>query len=271
VSVQNAQTPQDVYVYDIEPVTGDAAALPTITLARWTQSELGAIAGSPVTAQLVEFPTWDRSGNRQRLLPAFVFKPRTPGPHPVIIDMHGGPESQYRSQWNAFTQYLVNELGYAVVAPNVRGSAGYGRSFMKLDDGALREDPVRDIGALLVWIGLQPDFDRKRIAVIDDSPGGYLALASLANYGDRLAGGIVRNILPLSNATSIRKPLLIAQGLGDPRMPVSESQLMTARLRGNGGEVWYLAAKDEGRDFNSKASRDEYLATVAAFLQHIAP
>ena len=271
VAVQNAQTPQDVYVYAIEPAANDAAALPAITLTRWTQGEAAPIeAASPVPAQLVEFPTWDRVGNRQRPLPAFVFKPRTPGPHPVLIRLQGA-DAQYRPGWDAFTQYLVNELGFVVVAPNVRGAAGYGRSFLKLDDGALREDAVRDIGALLVWIGLQPDFDRNRMLVMDDSSGGYLALASLANYGDRLKGGIAHNILPLNNAASIRRPVLIVQGLSDPRVPASESQLMMARLRGNGSEVWYLGAKNEGHGFRRKANRDEYLATVAAFLKHVAP
>jgi dipeptidyl aminopeptidase/acylaminoacyl peptidase len=204
------------------------------------------------------------------MLPAFVFKPRSPGAHPVLIDLRGSG-SQYRPRWDAFTQYLVNQLGYAVIAPNVRGSAGYGRSFLALDDGALRDDAVRDIGALLVWIGLQPEFDRSRMAVIADSRGGYWALASLAHYGDRLRGGIAHNLLPFHNAVSIRRPLLIVQGLNDPQVPASESSLMMARLRGNGGEVWYFAAKDEGYGFRSSNTRDEYLATAVAFLQHLAP
>jgi dipeptidyl aminopeptidase/acylaminoacyl peptidase len=106
---------------------------------------------------------------------------------------------------------------------------------------------------------------------MDESRGGFLALASLANYGDRLDGGVVHNIAPLTNAASIRRPLLIVQGLNDQRASASESQLMTARLRGNGGEVWYLAAKDEGHAFQKQANRDEYLATVAAFLAHLWP
>src|SRR5690606_30348931 len=141
------------------------------------------------TAQLVQFPTWDTIGGQQRLIPAFVYRPRTPGPHPVLIDIHGGPESQHRPGWSSFRQYLVGELGFAVVAPNVRGSSGYGRSFLKLDDGMLREDAVRDIGALLVWIGLQGDLDRNRVVVAGGSHGGYKALASMVHFGDRLAGG----------------------------------------------------------------------------------
>ena len=103
------------------------------------------------------------------------------GPCPVVIDIHGGPESQYRPEWDPFVQFLVNELGYAVVAPNVRGSSGYGKTFMALDNGVLREDAVRDIGSLLVWIGVQPGFDRDRVAVMGGSYGGYMALASLVD------------------------------------------------------------------------------------------
>lgn len=307
VSAESAQSPADVYVYRIEP-EADASKPARVALVRWTQSELGPIdAASPVPAQLVQFPTWDNAGGSRRMLPAFVYKPLTPGPHPVVIDIHGGPESQYRPQWSAFTQYLVNELGYAVIAPNVRGSSGYGRSFLKLDDGALREDSVRDIGSLLVWIGAQPEFNRNRIVVMGGSYGGYMSLASLVNYSDRLAGGIdvvgisnfvtfltntsayrrdlrraeygderepamrsvLQNISPLTNAASIRKPLLIVQGLNDPRVPYTESEQMMAKVRAGGGEVWYLAAKDEGHGFRKKANRDVYLATVSQFLRRL--
>ncbi|MEO6184887.1 MAG: prolyl oligopeptidase family serine peptidase [Steroidobacteraceae bacterium] len=263
VAVETAQSPQDVYVYRIEPAPGDPAALPAISLVRWTQGE-PSVGASSAVPELVQFPTWDRVGSQPRFLPAYVFRPRAPGAHPVVIDIRG-TDLQARPQWNAFTQYLVNE-GYAVVAPNVRGATGYGRSFLKLGDGTLRDDAVRDIGALLVWAGLQPDFDRTRVLVMDDSRGGYLGLAALANYGDRLRGAVVQDIAPFSNAVSIRKPLLIAEGRSDPGAP-GESQLMTARLRGNGGEVWYLAAKNEGHGFQKKTNRDEYFSTVAAFVK----
>jgi acetyl esterase/lipase len=307
VSVETAQSPPDVFVYGIE--AANATALPLVKLARWTQSELGPIpAAKLVPAQRVEYPTWDTVGGRRRAITAFLYEPASAGPHPVVIDIHGGPESQYRPQWNAFTQYLVNELGYAVLAPNVRGSSGYGRSFLKLDDGALREDSVRDIGALLVWIGLQPRLDRRRVVVMGGSYGGYMALASMVNFSDRLAGGIdivgisnfvtfltntsayrrdlsrveygderdpkmralLLNISPAMNAASITKPLLIVQGLNDPRVPYTESEQMMAKLRAAGGEVWYLAATDEGHGFRKQANRDVYLATVSQFLKRLA-
>src|SRR5690606_26731915 len=112
------------------------------------------------------------------------------GPHPVLIHLHEGPESQYRPGFEPYFQFLANELGYVVIAPNVRGSSGYGKTFLQLDNAMLREDAVRDIGSLIVWIGLQRDLDRQRIVVSGSSYGGYLALASLASYGDRLQGGI---------------------------------------------------------------------------------
>ncbi|HYP81189.1 MAG TPA: alpha/beta fold hydrolase, partial [Steroidobacteraceae bacterium] len=279
-------------------------------LTRWTRSEIGPVdARQLVNAQRVEFTTWDTTASGQRMLSAFVYRPSSPGPHPVLVNIHGGPESQYRPTWDPFIQYLVNELGYAVVAPNVRGSSGYGRSFLRLDDGRLREDAVRDIGSLLVWIGLQPDMDRNRVVVMGGSYGGYMALASLVHYSDRLAGGIdtvgissftsflantsayrrdlrraeygderdpemrrfLQDISPLNNAAAIRKPLLIVQGLNDPRVPASESEQMMRGVRARGGEVWYLAAKDEGHGFRKKNNRDAYFATVAQFLRRLGP
>jgi dipeptidyl aminopeptidase/acylaminoacyl peptidase len=242
------------------------------------------------------------------VISAYVYRPHTPGPHPVVINIHGGPEAQYRPDFDAFTQFLVNDLGYAVVAPNVRGSSGYGKTFLALDNGELREDAVKDIGSLLVWIGLQRELDRDRVAVMGASYGGYLTLASLAAYNDRLRGGIdvvgisnfvtylsstaayrrdlrraeygderdvrmrgfLSRISPLTNAASIRKPLLIVQGLNDPRVPRSESEQLVARIRAGGGDVWYLAAKDEGHGFRKKANRDFYLQTAALFLERLA-
>jgi len=299
MSVDGATAPRDVYVYDLEHQS----------TVRWTKSEAGPIDGTKLAApELVRYPTWDRIGGHPRLLSAYVFRPPTSAPVPVLIDIHGGPEAQFRPEWDPFLQFLVNELGYAVVAPNVRGSTGYGKSFMDLDNGILREDAVRDIGSLLVWIGVQPGFDRERVAVMGGSYGGYMALASLVYYGERLRGGIdlvgisnfvtfLRNtaayrrdlrraeygdernpamrafldrISPLTNASRIRKPLLVVAGLNDPRVPPSESQQLVWQVRSTGGEVWYLSAKDEGHGFRKKANRDAYLLTAASFLQRLA-
>jgi dipeptidyl aminopeptidase/acylaminoacyl peptidase len=171
----------------------------------------------------------------------------------------------------------------------------------------LREDAVKDIGSLLVWIGLQPSLDREHVVVMGDSYGGYMTLASLAAYNDRLRGGIegfgisnfvtflehtsayrrdlrraeygderdprmrayLDRVSPLTNAGSIRRPLLIVAGVNDPRVPLSESEQMAARIRHGGGDVWFLAAKDEGHGFRKQANRDAYNAAAAAFLQKV--
>jgi dipeptidyl aminopeptidase/acylaminoacyl peptidase len=298
-SAESAQSPRDAYVLDLSKNAVE----------RWTRSEAGPVDTSTfVTPELVHYPTWDRVGGNQRLLSAYLYRPKTPGPHPVVISIHGGPESQYRPGYEAFFQFLVNELGYAVIAPNVRGSSGYGKSFLKLDNGLLREDAVKDIGALLVWVGVQPMLDRDRVVVMGGSYGGYMTLASLVAYSDRLRGGVdvvgisnfttfltntsayrrdlrreeygderdpkmrafFSRISPFNNSTSIRRPLLVVQGLNDPRVPATESEQMVARVRANGGEAWYLAAKDEGHGFKKKSNRDFYLETTAMFLEKLA-
>ena len=300
MSVDSATATRDVWVYDVEHDS----------VSRWTRSEAGPIdPATLVSPKLARYPTWDRVAGHARLLSAYVYRPaRANGATPVVIDIHGGPESQYRPEWDPFVQFLVNELGYAVIAPNVRGSSGYGKSFLALDNGVLREDAVRDIGSLLVWIGVQAGFDRDRVAVMGGSYGGYMALASLVTYGERLRGGIdlagisdfvtflrgtsgyrrdwrrseygderdsamrayLERISPLTNAVRIKRPLLVVAGLNDPRVPVSESDQLVWRVRSSGGEVWYLLAKDEGHGFAKKTNRDEYLLTAASFLQRLA-
>jgi dipeptidyl aminopeptidase/acylaminoacyl peptidase len=296
---ESADSPRDVYVYDLNHNA----------LERWTRSEVGPVdVGTFVPAELVHYPTWDRVSGGQRMIPAFLYQPKTPGPHPVLIDIHGGPEAQSRPAWDPFVQFLVNELGYAVITPNVRGSSGYGKTFLKLDNGLLREDAVKDIGSLIVWLGLQPMFDRDHVVVMGGSYGGYMALASLAAYGDRLKGGIdevgisnfvsflentapyrrdlrraeygderdprmrafLTQISPVNKVALIRKPLLVVEGLNDPRVPPADSQQIVWRMRGKGAEVWYLAAKDEGHGFRKKSNQDTYLETVAMFLKKLA-
>ena len=304
LSIESSRVPRDVWTYDIAQHEAT----------RWTFSETGTIdPTSFVAAQVVRYPTWDRVDRQPRLVPALVYRPgpnapRTArGKQPVLIDIHGGPEGQSRPGYSAFTQYLVNEMGYVVIQPNVRGSTGYGRAYSNLDNGMLREDAVRDIGSLLVWIAAQPGFDVDRVVVTGGSYGGYMSLATMVNYGDRLRGGIdvvgisnfvtflnntssyrrdlrraeygderdpkmnafLQRISPLARARAIRKPLLVVQGLNDPRVPANESAQMVAAVRANGTEVWYLAAKDEGHGFRKKGNRDFYLKTVATFLERL--
>ncbi len=296
LSIESPQSPRDVFVVELEHNA----------LVRYTKSEAGPLDPLQyVPAELVRYPTFDRQNGKYRQIPAFVFRPRTAGPHPVFIDIHGGPEGQYTPGFSAFTQFLVRELGFTVIAPNVRGSSGYGKTFLNLDNGEDREDAVRDIGALLVWIGLQKDLDAKKVFVAGGSYGGYMSLASMVHFSDRLRGGIdvvgissfvtflestsayrrdlrraeygderlprmrayLQRISPLTNAQRIGKPLLVVQGLNDPRVPASESQQLVAKIRARGGEVWYLAAKDEGHGFRKKSNRDFYQRTMVTFLE----
>jgi dipeptidyl aminopeptidase/acylaminoacyl peptidase len=290
-----ANQPRDAYVLDI----------PGNRLEAWTRSEAGAVdLGKFVTPHLKEYPTFDRIDGKPRQIPLYVYEPPSAGPHPVLMVLHGGPESQFRPGFDPWIQYVVNELGFAVVAPNVRGSSGYGKEYMALDNGVLREDAVKDIGALIVWIGLQSSFDAKHVVVAGGSYGGYLALATLVNYSDRLRGGVdvagiadfvsfltntapyrqnqrraeygderdpemrsfLRRISPLTNAERITRPLLVVQGKNDPRVPVSEAEVIVNTVRAKGGEVWYLLAADEGHGYRKKQNRDAYYKTFAQFL-----
>jgi dipeptidyl aminopeptidase/acylaminoacyl peptidase len=278
-------------------------------LEAWTHSEAGAVdLAKFVTPRLTQFPTFDRTDGRARQIPLYVYEPSTPGPHPVLITLHGGPEAQFHPGFDPWLQYVVNELGFAVVAPNVRGSSGYGKSYLALDNGMLREDAVKDMGALLVWLGLQPAYDAKHVVVSGGSYGGYLALATLVNFSERLRGAVdlsgigdfvsfltntapyrqnqrraeygderdpdmrayLRRISPLTNAERISRPLLVVHGKNDPRVPVSEAEQIVNRVRSRGGEVWYLEALDEGHGFRKKQNRDAYYGTFAQFLMRLA-
>jgi dipeptidyl aminopeptidase/acylaminoacyl peptidase len=290
-----ANQPRDAYVLDVAENK----------LEPWTSSEVGPVDATRfVLPQLKEFPTFDRPDGKPRLVPVYVYEPAGAGPHPVLISLHGGPEAQYRPGFDPWVQYVVNELGYAVVAPNVRGSSGYGKSYMALDNGLLREDAVKDVGALMVWVGLQRGFDAKHMVVAGGSYGGYLALAALVNYSDRLRGGVdvsgigdfvsfltntapyrqnlrraeygderdldmrsfLRHISPINNTDRITRPLLVVHGKNDPRVPLSEAEQIVNKLRAKGGEVWFLLAADEGHGFRKKHNRDAYYATFAQFL-----
>ena len=214
LSLESAQSPRDVFVLELE----------RNALVRYTKCEAGPIDPLQfVPAELVRFPTFDRENGKNRQIPAFIFRPRTPGPHPVYIDIHGGPEAQYTPAFTPFTQFLVRELGFTVIAPNVRGSTGYGKTYMNLDNGEDREDSVKDIGALLVWIGMQKDMDAKKVFVAGGSYGGYMSLASMVHFGDRLRGGIdvvgISNFVTFLESTSAYRRNLRRPEYGDERLP----------------------------------------------------
>lgn len=300
--INTSQTPSDVFTLNLK----------NETLTQWTFSEVGGLnTQNFVTPTLVEYETFDQVNNQPRRIPAFYSKPKTPtGKLPVVINIHGGPEGQSLPTFSPFINYLVNELGVAVISPNVRGSSGYGKSYLKLDNEYKREESVKDIGALIEWIAKQPELDASRIAVWGGSYGGYMVLASMVHYSDKLKCGIdvvgisnfvtflqntedyrkdlrrveygderdpkmkafLLSISPANQVEKITKPLFIIQGLNDPRVPASESEQMKQNLRNNGKQVWYLLAKDEGHGFRKKNNIDYMQWAVVMFLQqHLIP
>ena len=301
-SLNSATSPSDVHVIDL----GSA------TLARWTQSEVGGLAASTFVAPtLVRYPTFDKVDGKQRTIPAFYYKPSKPsktGKYPVVINIHGGPEGQSQPTFSSNAQYLANELGVAMLVPNVRGSTGYGKTFLSLDNAAKREDSVKDIGALLDWIAKQPELDASRVGVIGGSYGGYMVLSSLMHYSDRIRAGVdvvgishfgtflkntesyrrdlrraeygderdpamarvFEQITPLNHAGRITSPLFVAQGRNDPRVPWTEAEQIVKAVRGNGQPVWYLLYADEGHGFAKKGNSDWFgAATILFWQQHL--
>jgi dipeptidyl aminopeptidase/acylaminoacyl peptidase len=289
-NLSTSQTPSDVYVLELGRRAGSAGAL-----RRWSFSEVGGLDTADFARpKLIRYPTFDLVGEKPRKVPAFLYKPPGKGPHPVIIHVHGGPESQYRPAFSQRTQMWVGELGAAVIAPNIRGSAGYDSRYLALDNGSRREDAVHDIGALLDWIAAEPELDASRVAIFGASYGGYIVLASAVHYSDRLRAGVdivgisnfvtflenteeyrrtfrrleygderdpemrafLQQISPLSNADRIDIPLLVVQGRNDPRVPASESQQIVSALRQRGQPVWYIEALNEGHGYERKENRN---------------
>jgi len=253
-------------------------------MTHWTHG--GSRDGDRLPApRLIHCPTFDKVDGKPRMIPAFVFDAASDfkGRRPVIIEIHGGPMMQAQPISLPPRDFIRKE-GVTVICPNYRGSSGYGKTFLGLDDGYSREDGVKDIGALLDWISTQSDLDAQRIAVFGESYGGYMTLASLTQYSDRIRCGIdlygisnfvtwlensedfgqdwrrtewgderdpemrafLESISPANKADQIKAPLLVFQGRIDPRVPVSESRQIVDRVRAQGGEVWYIEAANEG-------------------------
>lgn len=271
------------------------------SLLRWTYSETGGLDASAFTEPaLIRYRSFDG-----REIPAFYYRAKAEGPRPVLIQIHGGPEAQALPTFTPITEFYLREMGVSVLVPNVRGSDGYGKAYLQLDNGVLREDSVKDIGGLLDWIGTRAELDRNHIAVSGGSYGGYMTLASLTHYNERLRCGVdtvgisnfvtflnntqdyrrelrrveygderdpkmrdfLERISPTTRAGRITKPLFVIQGANDPRVPASEAEQIVATVRANGGEVWYLLAKDEGHGFRKKSNRDLGTNATAMFLR----
>lgn len=288
-TINSARSSADVYSYDVE----------TQTVTRWTESELGGLIAEELSEpELIRWKSFDGLEVSGFLYPAHR---RFEGKRPVIINIHGGPEGQSRPGFQARNNYFLNELGITMIYPNVRGSTGFGKTFVSLDNGKLRENSVRDIGALLDWIATQPNLDPQRVMVTGGSYGGYMTLACATHFDDRLRcavdivgishfGTFLKNtesyrrdlrrveygderdpemaaffeeISPLNNAHKITKPLFVIQGGNDPRVPLSEAEQMVEKVKTNRGPVWYLMAKDEGHGFRKKSNADfQFYATI---------
>ena len=292
-SLNSATAPSDVYSWDWR----------ARTLVRWTRSETGGIPGEAfIEPTTISWRSFD-----QREITGFIYTPRGAGPHPVIVQIHGGPESQFRPGFSPAIQYWAGELGIAVIAPNVRGSEGYGKDFLALDNGPRREDSVRDIGALLDWIDTQPNLDSDRVIVYGGSYGGYMVLASLTHFNERLAGGVnivgISNfvsflentsgyrrdlrraeygderdpemravfdrISPLNNLHRVNRPLFVIHGFNDPRVPISEAEQVLAAVRRNGGDPWLMIAMNEGHGFARRENQEAQREAETLFFRRV--
>ncbi len=292
----SARSPADVYSLDI--TTGKVD--------RWTKSETGGLnADTFVEPELIKWKSFDG-----REISGFLYKPpaKFQGKRPVIVQIHGGPEGQSRPTFLARSNFFLNELGVALIYPNVRGSDGYGKSFLQLDNGFLREGTYKDVEALFDWMKGRDDQDADRIMVTGGSYGGHMTLAIATRYSDRIRCALdvvgisnlvtflentesyrrdlrrveygderdpkmrdfLNEIAPLNHADKIKKPLFVVQGKNDPRVPLSESVQIVETLKKNNTPVWYLMAEDEGHGFAKKKNADfQFYATIMFVKQYL--
>jgi dipeptidyl aminopeptidase/acylaminoacyl peptidase len=272
---------------------------------RWTFSESAVKTESFPEAELVRWKSFDG-----KTISGLLYRPpaKFTGKRPVLVVIHGGPEGQSQPIFLGRNNYYLNEMGIALIYPNVRGSTGYGKTFSQLDNGFRREDTYKDINALFDWIGTRSDLDADRVAVTGGSYGGHMTLAVSTFYTGRIRCSVdvvgmsnlvtflehteayrrdlrrveygderdpkmrafLEKIAPMNNIGKIRKPMFVIAGKNDPRVPVSESDQIVAALKQQGTPVWYLMAKDEGHGFRKKVNQDfQFYATVEFLKQYL--
>jgi len=291
-SLNNARGPGDVYSLDV--ANGKVE--------RWTASETAVKTEGFPEAELVKWKSFDG-----KMISGFLYKPpvKFTGKRPVLMVIHGGPEGQSQPTFLGRSNYLLNELGIALIYPNVRGSTGYGKTFSMMDNGFKREDTYKDINALFDWITTQPGLDSERIAVTGGSYGGHMTLAVSTFYSDRIRCSVdivgmsslvtflehteayrrdlrrveygderdpkmrefLEKIAPMNNIEKIKKPMFVIAGKNDPRVPVSESQQIADALKKQGTPVWLLIARDEGHGYRKKPNQDFQFYATVEFLQ----
>jgi dipeptidyl aminopeptidase/acylaminoacyl peptidase len=293
-NLSSARSSSDVFSLDVQ----------TGKVERWTFSETGGLNTSDFPEpELIHWKSWDG-----RTISGFLYRPpaKFTGKRPVMINIHGGPEGQFRPGFPGRWDYYMNELGVAMIAPNVRGSTGYGKTFLALDNGFLREGSYQDINTLFDWIQTQPQLDSGRVLVTGGSYGGFMTLAVATNYNDRICCSVdvvgpsnlvtflehtsgyrqdlrrveygderdpkmrafLEQIAPYNKAKNITKPLFVVAGKNDPRVPASESEQMVNIVRQNGTPVWWLIAKDEGHGFAKKKNQDYQFCATVMFLKN---
>jgi dipeptidyl aminopeptidase/acylaminoacyl peptidase len=244
------------------------------------------------TPEIVRYPSFDG-----REIPALFYEPEEENA-PVVVNVHGGPESQSRPMFAPVTQYFLDR-GYAVFAPNVRGSTGYGKAYTHLDDVELRMDSVKDLAYAAEWLRGR---GHEKIAVMGGSYGGFMVLAALTEYPELWSAGVdivgianmvtflentgsyrralreseygslendrefLESISPIHKAERITAPLMVIHGKNDPRVPVGEAKQIVERVRDNGGAVEYLPYEDEGHGLAKLKNRLDAYPRIAAFL-----
>jgi dipeptidyl aminopeptidase/acylaminoacyl peptidase len=294
-TLTSARSPADAFSLDPS----------TMAITRWTESETGGLdPKANVEPELVEVKSFDGEP-----VSGFLYRPdpaKFPGKRPLIVNIHGGPESQAQAGFLGRNNYLINEQGIAIFFPNVRGSSGFGKRFVSLDNGPFkREDSVKDIGAFLDRLAADPAIDGSRMAVTGGSYGGYMCYASAIMYADRFKGALCNvaisnfvtflentqsyrrdlrrveygderdpkqrakllEISPLRRISEIKAPLFIVQGANDPRVPKSEADQIVKAVRDRGTDVWYLVGENEGHGFAKKENQDYQFWSTLMFWQ----
>ena len=288
-NLTSARSATDVYSLDVK----------SGKVERWTSSETGGLNTANFSEpELIQWKSFDGM-----TISGFLYRPpaKFTGKRPVIVNVHGGPEAQFQPGFLGRSNYYLNEMGVALVFPNVRGSSGFGKTFVKLDNGFLREDSYKDMGALLEWIKQQPGLDGDRIMVTGGSYGGHMTYVAATYYSEKIRCALavvgmsnlrtflenteafrrdlrrveygderepkmrefMERIAPLNNTQKITKPLFAVQGYNDPRAPRTEALQMVETVQKVGTPVWFLMAKDEGHGFAKRKNQDfQFYATV---------
>ena len=280
----------------------------TMQLTRWTKSETGGLDPSVnVEPRIVTTKSFDGLE-----VSGLLYQPdplKFPGKRPLLVDVHGGPEGQSTAGFVGSGNYLLNELGIGIFLPNVRGSTGYGKTFVSLDNGPFkREDSVKDMAALIDAVRADPAIDPAKVGLAGGSYGGYMCYAAAVQLKDKLTAtqctvaisnfvsflentnpyrqdlrrveygderdpvqrAKLTEISPLTRVSEITKPMFVITGANDPRVPKSEADQMVAAIRANGGEAWHLVAADEGHGFRKKANSDyAFLAELVFWKKHL--